>query len=151
MVYKYSTQYFPIPAQVAGEELEKIEAKYGELTNENVLKAARAKSSKLHPCFEWDDKIAAEKYRLHKAGQLIRSVTVVIEEAESKEVRAFVNISDEPTGRYINIQAALSEEDTKAVVLARAYAELRAFQKKYQDLTELSAVFKAIADVLPVA
>lgn len=147
MVYKYASRRFPVPAQVVGEELEKIEKKEGALTKENVLHAARAKSSKLHKCFEWDDEKAAEKYRLHQANQLITSVVIVHEEAPSREVHAFVNIGDVKQGRFISINTAFQNEETRDTVLQRAMMELHAFRKKYEALSELSKVFAAIENI----
>lgn len=148
MVYKYRSFRFPVPAQVVGEELEKIEAKEGELTKENVLKAARAKSSKIHKCFEWDNEKAAEKFRLHQANLLIDSVVVIYDEAPDTEVRAFVNIGDNAQGRFISVRSALENAESKDIVLARAIAELQAFKRKYENLSELSKVFSVIAELV---
>lgn len=38
-----------------------------EITPEQVLEKARDEQSELHKCFEWNDSIAAEKYRLQQA------------------------------------------------------------------------------------
>jgi hypothetical protein len=45
-------------------ELERLAAEYGdELTEENVVEAARSPDSYLHSLFEWDDAKAARKHR----------------------------------------------------------------------------------------
>ena len=51
MVYSYKGFNFPVPAQVAGEEIEKIERQYGAATKENILDSARSEDSPLHPIF----------------------------------------------------------------------------------------------------
>lgn len=149
MVYKYAVNgIFPISAQTAGEELEKIERKHGEVTKELVLESARSAKSVLHPCFEWNDTKAAEKFRLTQATRLINAVTIVVDEAEVTEVRAFVNVTDSNKGRFINVQSALTDEDAREIVLRRALNELQAFKKKYADLSELAVVFAAIAQIV---
>ena len=41
------------------------------VTPESVLEKAKDKKSELHKCFDWDDKSAANKYRLQQARQII--------------------------------------------------------------------------------
>lgn len=91
MVYEYKVPYTKVSAQEAGEELARIECEHGGLTPELVVDASREESAPLHPVFEWNDRKAAERYRIVQAGSLIRNVTVKIEEAPRMEpVRAFV-------------------------------------------------------------
>lgn len=45
----------------------------GKITPEQLVEAARSEGSPLHRYFEWDDKEAADKYRLMQARTLIRS------------------------------------------------------------------------------
>lgn len=48
------------------------------LTPEMVVEDAKQEESPLHSMFEWNDKSAAHKHRLHTARQLIKSVTIKI-------------------------------------------------------------------------
>src|SRR5690554_4361555 len=96
-VYKWRAHAgVSIPAQVAGEELERIRvANNGRLAQEDVVTAAKAKSSPLHPAFEWNDKQAAHQYRLSQAGYIIRKLDVVQVEGDTaaNPIRAFVNVT----------------------------------------------------------
>src|SRR3990167_4529437 len=95
MVYKWKPNVVvAVPAQIVGEELERIRVKHNDrLTQEDVVKEAAKKTSPLHPAFEWDDKRAGHQWRLDQAGYLIRSITVTVEADETKPpVRAFVNV-----------------------------------------------------------
>ena len=151
MVYKWKFN-MGCPAETAGKELERIEAKHGQVTPELVLDESREESAPLHKCFEWNDTIAAERYRLSQAGSIIRNLIVVVEGYENKEpVRAYVNIQTEAptkTGAFINIKSALSSEDTKEIVLQNAKNELKEFQKKYSNLKELVDIFAAIEKLI---
>ena len=62
MIYKYKATQYKVPAQKAGEYLEKLNAKEGGLTAERLLDVSRPKRALLHDCFDWDDTRAAEKY-----------------------------------------------------------------------------------------
>jgi hypothetical protein len=134
-------------AQIVGERLSALEAK-GALTPEGVLRDARSTRSVLHPFFEWDDAIAAEKHRLQQAGHLIRCVTVVLDDHEAdapRTIRAFVPISGDDEHRsYVPMMKALGDADMRRQVLAQAHAELGAVAKRYRELKELSEVVQAI-------
>lgn len=150
MVYKW-TFTKPVPAQEAGEELERIERKYGEVTAQNVLDESRSEKAVLHSLFEWDDREAAEQYRLRQATGIIQTLVVVAEEGEqTPTVRAFVNTTGgvmNTKGSFQHITAAMSDEQTRAFVLSQAKAELRAFERKYNNLQEFAGVMGEIQKV----
>lgn len=112
-----------------------------------VVDESREEDAPLHPVFEWNDKKAAESYRIVQAGSLIRNVTVKVEEAPRMEpVRAFVNVA--PVGKrkgvFVSIKNAMDDADSREIVLARALAELEKFKEKYKGLRELADVFAEI-------
>jgi hypothetical protein len=151
MTYKWKTGWAGrrVPAQVAGERLEEIR-KRGKLTPQAVLADAKSEKSPLHPCFEWDNGVAAEKYRLEQAGQLLRSIEVVYQVPKGRKlpVRAFVNVRKEGERQYTSIQAAVRHVGMREQLLAEALLEIRAWQRKYDALKELSGVFAALAQPL---
>lgn len=135
-------------AQKVGEVCERLERK-GNLTPKALVDASRRKNAALHNLFEWDDEIAAEKYRETQASYLIRSIEIVAT-STSEPVRAFVSVTAnvETTERtYINVERALSTNGTREEVLAIALAELKAFERKYSNLEELASVLAAIREV----
>lgn len=145
MVYKWKTVNYSVPANVVGEYFEELEASKGALTNQIVLDGAREESSPIHPLFEWDDQVAAEQYRLNQATKLICNLTVEIETEEKPiEVRAYMNVSEQKAGEFINATQAFKNVETREIVLKRAYQELAAFKQKYKNLKELAKVFEAI-------
>lgn len=71
MVYKWKIPgVIPVDAQTAGEELQRIYQEKGGLNPSDIVEESRHDSAPLHPCFEWDDETAAEKYRQTQAMQL---------------------------------------------------------------------------------
>lgn len=151
--YMYVGRMWRVSAQIAGEELEKIEARDGEITPRAVVEEARPEGSKLHNVFEWDDEKAAEQFRLTQASTLIRCIVVKPEEKDIKEpVRMFVNCNptddgQKKTGSYINFRSAFEDPDSRAVILANAKHELQVFRNKYNRLKELAKVFDAIDEL----
>lgn len=56
--------------------LKAVEDRHGRLTASAVVDAARDEESPLHARFEWNDGVAAERWRLEQARELIRGVRV---------------------------------------------------------------------------
>ena len=54
-------------------------------TKEDIVNKARDESTELHACFEWDDTVAAEKYRLRQAGDVVRHLYLVRQETPDEE------------------------------------------------------------------
>ena len=146
MVYKWKYYNYPVDANVVGKALEDIEQENGEITAELFLKKATPKDSELHKLFEWDNKKAANEWRLHEARRIIGAVAVVYEEnkTEPKTTRAFVNVGDIHKGSFITTAKAMSDDETRSIVLNHALNELNAFKAKYAGLNELSIIFSEI-------
>ena len=149
MVYEWKYN-MPIKAQIVGEHFEQLEKQQGHITPKIVLESARSEMSVIHPCFEWNDGVAAEKYRETQAGSLIRNPTVRMIETDEKRtepVRAYVSIKQSDSSEFISLQKVLGDEELTVRMLQQAKNELNAFAKKYSTLKELSKVFSAIAEL----
>lgn len=114
----------------------------GRFTPREVLEKARDESTELHKCFEWDDGIAAEKYRLGQAECLIRMLYIPSPKPGVSEIRKYSITTERNT--YQPTRLFLEQEDEYAALLKRAKAELAEFRKKYRTLSELQEVFEAI-------
>lgn len=115
-----------------------------EVTPENVLDKARDDSTELHKCFEWDNSIAGEKYRLIQARDVIRHFVIEYkkDEEEPQKIRTY-QIST-TTNQYKPTRVILQNPDEYATLLERAKDELRDIQRRYNTLAELEEVFAAI-------
>lgn len=143
MVFKFNCAdgIFPVTAQTAGEELTRIYNTPGGLDPENIVNESRDAAAPLHPCFEWDDAKAAEKYREHQAAKLVRAIVTVEETTKGPQyVRAFPHVEQ----HYHPIQVILSSEERTEELLHTALRELISFKKKYESLSALNGVFAAI-------
>lgn len=151
MVYSWKNYGYSVSADVAGKELEKIEKKYGEVTSELVLQSATPEDSPLHSIFEWDDRKAAHSYRLQQASVMICNLAREVESEEDskpKVIRAYVDVSENTRGSFVNIGAAFQNQDSRDIVLQRALNELKAFEEKYKNLLEFASLFEVIDDLI---
>lgn len=111
------------------------------ITPSSVLERARDKESELHKCFEWDNDVAAERYRITQAGNIIRMLYIVPKSEDVPPVRVLSRTSDtvyQPTRTF------LTNHDEYDDLLKRALSELESFRKKYNTLSELESVFEQI-------
>lgn len=157
MVYQWKSagEKYPVTAQVAGETIEEITKTLGKgyIEKEDLLEASREENAPLHKCFEWRDEVAAEKYRVYQAGDIISNIVVVTvkvgdKTTELKEpTRAFVSVSTaKAKGKFVSVESVMSNEDYRKQVLNNAAFELLTFKNKYQGYAELSKVFESITD-----
>lgn len=144
---------FPVAAQVAADTIIDLQKTLGKdtVTAKELLDASRDVTAPLHSCFEWDDSIAAEQFRVQQARKIISSIEIEYIKSDTPEhlarSRYFVNtVSNAPKvqGQYTTIDVAFSNEDYRTVVLKNAYRELKTFQGKYNCYQELSDVLEAI-------
>ncbi len=142
---------YDVSAQDAGAEIESCVNENGYISVSTVVERARSEASAIHGCFEWNDQAAAGKYRLQQAGDLIRNiVSVAVTERDGKEtpVRVFVNIAGKNERGYKSIETVIGNPGEYAYLLTCAKKELESFSRKYESLSELSAVMSAIREVL---
>lgn len=142
---------FPVKAEVAADTIKNLQASLGKesITAKELLDASRDENAPLHDCFEWDDSVAAEKFRQEQARRLINGIETVIIAKEPIRTKLFVNIrpvKPAQEGGYVTIHQAMVVDDWKRQVLENALKELLSFKKKYAIYSELTGVFAAIND-----
>lgn len=159
--YSWKSGYsYSVSAEIVGNVLEKIEQRKGSATSEDFLEYSRNEDAETHEMFEWDDAIAAEKYRLRQSAQIINQLQIEItyEEAQTTDTEiilevpnhtiktsAFVNVGErysKPTEKatYVNVIDAMKDADKRKQVLKNASASLEAFKQKYKGFKELDRV-----------
>ena len=143
--YSWSGPKRAVSAEKVAKHIAKLEKKYGEVSAEVFLESARSEKSEMHTLFEWDDKAAAEKYRIAQARIIISSirVNVVSEDTEPVITKAFVQYEAKQSG-YISICKAMEDKEKRENVMEQAKKELRWFTEKYKSFDELSGVIDAI-------
>ena len=150
MVYKWEGYSYSVPAQTVGETCEQIESRDGEVTRESLVNEARDKKSPIHDLFEWNDGIAAEKWRQHQAGVVLSALKVEIinNKKEPSTIKAFMSVKENPQkASYMNINVIQNSPDYMKIVLRNALYELATFKKKYEGISALEPVMKVIEQV----
>lgn len=100
----------------------------GKLTAEQVLTAATDPASPLHSWFEWDDRVAAHRFRIEQASELIRRAQVDILD---KRVRRFVFIPT--TDSYHPVEDAMSRADWRAEMVAEFQRDADRFHARWAN------------------
>lgn len=133
--------------QVVGELLDELTERHGgQLRPGQVLKAATAKGSPLHDYFEWNDKRAANKYRLSQAGDLIRALCIV-SKVNGPPMRAYVVESQ--AGPYVPSKIVYAQPSRRSAMAFKAMAELTSWRRRWHPLeTEMRDVFRSIDEIM---
>ena len=121
--------------------------KKDELTAESLLEKAKENNSSLHDFFEWDDTAAAEKWRMVQARNVINEVRVIVNDTEMYAFESVrINAVTEETSEreYKPIVEILNNDDYKAQLVNRAMSEIEHWQKRYEQINELSPIFDSI-------
>lgn len=117
-----------------------------EFTPDEIVEKAKDSNTELHKCFEWDNDVAAEKFRLHQA-RLITSNLVFLKDSDTEEdapVLVRVYNKTEQTGGYKPPEIVFTQADEYEKLLKRATAELHQFKVKYSMLKELDYILSLI-------
>jgi hypothetical protein len=151
MIYEFKPRtQCEVPAQVVGETVERIVAVHGGITPPMLVEEARPPDAPLHPAFEWDDRVAGEKYRQEQAGYILRMLVVrqVDDDPLPEPMRAFVSV-ETPQGdnRYVGLVHAMSDVELRNQIVERAWRELLQWRSRYARYEEFANIFRAIDEV----
>jgi hypothetical protein len=126
------------------DQLATIYEQHGKLTPSLVVDAARPKSSPLHSRFEWDNRVAGEKYREVQAGELIRSVKVrrSIGDDDTEAVNAYHSVTRADGTAYEPIEEIMADEVSVQIVLRQAEREWRQMHRRYKHLAEFLKIVR---------
>lgn len=143
MVYEWKfPDMYPVGAQEAGQELERIYNERGQLDGKDIVDESRPDGAVLHPCFEWRDPVAAELWREHQAEGIVRCLVTTCETkgGEPAEIRAIIHAA----GTYRPINVVLESPDMEQEMRQNALRDMIAFKKRYSALTSLAPVLRVI-------
>ena len=113
----------------------------GRVTPDDVVKAARRKTSPLHPYFDWSDTEAAVHWRRQQARQLIARVKVTFEEVGSNRpirVRAYASvIGDDGERAYAHVNEIRESDELTEQVLNDIRTSLASVKYRYRSYGHL--------------
>ncbi len=116
----------------------------GNITPQKIVDRARPKNSPNHSVFEWNNKVAGEKYRLEQSKLAVRNVKAIYEDeqGEEKEIRAWTSIVDpDPDSKkrvYVDTFEAMNEKEIREQMLMQALQGLISWRKKWAEYAELA-------------
>lgn len=142
---------YKVPADIAAQEVKNCEDKDGFVHPSAVVNRSEPPSAVLHGCFEWQDDIAAVKWREQQARVLIKNiVTVEIRDDDRSEVvKTFVHvISDDSSKGYKQTAIAVRDASDRLYILRAARRELENFRSKYSKLTEFAGLMASIEEAI---
>jgi len=151
--YTYSAKYGSHLSQkdaelVAGVANDLVEKLGRGLEPADLLEHARPADSPLHHLFQWDDKIAAEKYRIIQANYLFRSVMVVHPQiAQEVHMLTHLHMHNEPPAYYTLDQIRRDPLKYEQMVL-QCVKELKAVLSKYRAVLGVAPIMAKITDLV---
>lgn len=121
-------------------EIEKAENLFGKITKDTVLKIAADPESAIHSHFEWDDSVAAVKFRETQAMTLINNIEIqVVTNGEPVYVSAYEIIPKKTGNEYVHVNA-MSVDDHQYVI-ETALKGMRFYRNKL-------AIYKALSNAV---
>lgn len=139
-----------VDAQVTGKVMEQIEERDGCVTKEAFLEESRPQTAPTHELFEWDDTVAAEKYRLEQSRHIITDLQVkIIRHDVEKKAPAVVKVTvgNKTKGEYVNVETVMQTDELRKVALQNALYDFKQLEAKYGDYVELAEIFTAIHQI----
>lgn len=130
-------------------QLTGIYRKNGQLTPRIVVDEASQETSPLHSRFEWDDRIAGDKYRLTQAAQLIRVARIEYTAPGSEDrkfVRAFSSlheIGDSERAGYAPTEELIENPVTRKILLRNMERDIADLKRKYGHLNEFISIMRS--------
>ena len=157
MVYEWKQgSRFSVDATKVGREIEEIG---NSVTAEAVVDKARRKKGELHSCFEWDDSVAAEEYRLNQAREILRSLVIAVVPSDPSEesivIRAYEHVDlgeqSDPRRAYVPTKKALNNPELRKQVIARLYSSISEAKELAEKYEHLIVQFKEVKERLSKA
>jgi hypothetical protein len=138
-------------AEIVATSLRSIWEDRGRLAAEDVVGLAAGDAHPLHPFFEWNDDIAGHNYRVWQAGQLIRSVKILVTgsldtEPEEFRIREWVpaRAVGMGSGTYVPEETIREDPQRQARLLRQMRRDIDAVRRRYQHL---DAFWKALREL----
>ena len=136
--------------------VDEIESLEDAVTPQSIVVKAEGNKTELHKCFEWNDGVASEKYRLDQARFIIRMLIIVPDEEEESAVpqeicRAYESVTDVEEGRvYKPIAAILSNKDWREELYTEIRTSIDELVRKLEVYEHMSGMGRNMCCILSV-
>jgi hypothetical protein len=119
----------------------------GRLLPGDVVERARDEDSPLHSHFEWDDGQAAEKYRLHQARALIRTVKLMVTVHDVPVSVAYYVRDPDADAKQAGYRSVISLRNEEATARAAIIDAMKRVSNAVRHAKELAAVLGVASDL----
>jgi hypothetical protein len=120
--------------------LREIETKYGRVTADNVVDAAKDENHIWHERFDWNDETAAHKARLFTARALIRSV-IYERRTETRVLRSVAYVRDpdaQPDEQaYVSVASLRTDEERARATLLQEFQRVASVLRRARELADV--------------
>ena len=129
-------------AEVIGPQIESM-AEQGDISERAIVDTARSDNSPLHRFFDWNDASAADRFRLHQAGMMLRSIRVRFTENDrARSAPAYRIERAAPKSTFGRGHNVLHGDSAAAVSKAKAaFDELTGWRARYGPFVTVWADF----------
>lgn len=135
--------------QRIGEALTTIKASTADKFNSKaVLEGARNPRNYLHRFFEWDNALAAEKYRLDQARELVACIDIVDTKDPKKRAPAFVSVITRKGRAYYTVPEVLTSSSLQALMMKQIEAEMMDMEKRLMQFAELANAVRRARELI---
>lgn len=126
------------------DHLQSIYDEHGKLTPKIVVDEARDPNHPLHNRFEWDDGVAAEKYREDQARGLIRLLRVTYRNAEGERgcVRSYHSVRTQEGYSYEPIEKITDNPMLTKILLADMRRDWQVLKRRYERFEEFAEMIR---------
>lgn len=131
-------------AAVVGPILRDLTESAGRLDPKLIVTSARPKTSPLHRYFEWDERKAADQYRVWQARQLVKSIEIVVQEERIPAFYSVAMTDNEQDREYMPLQDVLTDATLLAKTKTRFRRDIERVKNEY-DLFRKVAAFEEFA------
>ena len=112
---------------------------------EDIVELAKDPNTELHRCFEWNDTIAADKYRISQARTLICNLVIDTSSQNDPTATIPVRIFHQADGAsYKPLEIIIKNPTEYQAMLTRCHNELIALKNKYSSLSEYQEIWDLI-------
>lgn len=133
--------------RIRARALKELEDRYGKITAEKLVEAARDRRHPLHNDFVWDDKKAAHENRLNTARNIINSTRFIV--THSKKTISTVAYVRDPSAApdkqgYVSVSRLRTDREAAEEALVQEVSQIAA---RLERARELAAVLNLEAEL----
>ena len=107
-----------------------------EIRPADMVEMARNPETESHKCFEWDDKKAADKYRLTQARIVVCNLVYVSDDTEEQHEPIRLFYKPDAESGYKSTKMILKNQTEYESLLNQCAADLKRLKAKYHTLSE---------------